>query len=130
VGDPAPLAAPASPVKYHYFRRFFTYSVKRKKAVRRRSGHRAPAVPIVGQSFGVEALPLVEFFLRGARAGQRAFGRARSAEPRAGGCRRRRADFTWEMLLVAAPAALGRARSVPKTLSGGEFDWGGTSVKR
>jgi hypothetical protein len=32
VGEPAAFGSLASPVKYHNFRRFFTYSVKRKKA--------------------------------------------------------------------------------------------------
>ena len=56
-------------VKYHYFHRFFTYSVKRK-------------ANLMVHDSGVKSL------------------------------------------------ASGRRRSAPKTVSGGEFDWGGTSVKR
>jgi hypothetical protein len=59
-------------LKYHYFYRFFTYSVKR-------------------------------------RAGR---------EPLLSGAKRR------------GPLTRRPARSALKTVSGGEFDWGGTSVKR
>ena len=34
MGGLSALGLAAPPVKYHYFRRFFTYSVKRKKAAR------------------------------------------------------------------------------------------------
>ena len=66
------MGAPAQ-LKYHYFYRFFTYSVERRVG--------SFAIPC----FWCEAPDLV---LRG------------------------------------------RARSALKTVSGGEFDWGGTSVKR
>jgi hypothetical protein len=56
-------------VKYHYFHRFFTYSVKRKAS-------------LAAHVSGFKSL------------------------------------------------ASGFGRSAPKTVSGGEFDWGGTSVKR
>ena len=58
-----------APVKYHYFHRFFTYSVRRELS------------PTALDS----------------------------------GVKRRRSAA---------------ARPAPKTVSGGEFDWGGTSVKR
>ena len=60
----------ASPVKYHYSHRFFTYSVSRETGV-------PPDRPISG----------------------------------------------------AKQSASCRLRPAPKTASGGEFDWGGTSVK-
>ena len=71
------MGAPAQ-LKYHYFYRFFTYSVKRE------AGRQA-------RTSGVKR-PL-----------------QRPSSPN-----RRRP----------------RARSALKTVSGGEFDWGGTSVKR
>jgi hypothetical protein len=90
-------------VKYHYFYRFFTYSVKRSRGrkalvsgveAHMRSRHRSRSAPA--------SLVVVAF----------AGGGVRRVVGRTAGDRR------------------GRARSALKTVSGGEFDWGGTSVKR
>lgn len=67
-------------MKYHYFYRFFTYSVKRRAGF----------------------APLDSGIKRGIAGRQGPLG---------------------------VPTAL-RAQSALKTVSGGEFDWGGTSVKR
>jgi hypothetical protein len=91
-------------VKYHYFYRFFTYSVKRSRGrkalvsgVEAHERSRQGAGPTVASVGVVRSRGRAASFRRGAfRAGHRH----------------------------------GRARSALKTVSGGEFDWGGTSVKR
>ena len=78
-----------STVKYHYFHRFFTYSVKRKTCLLRA----ALALRVKLYGLGVK---------------RPAEGSKPSRSCPVSSC--------W--------------RSALKTVSGGEFDWGGTSVKR
>ena len=96
-------------VKYHYFHRFFTYSVRRR----------------VVAALQVGDWPLRSRIKRGAAPRYR----MQSGAPgRSLLCPR---GYGWWRLALPLGCVwrVADARSAPRTLSGGEFDWGGTSVK-